>query len=389
MFRNTRFNELMQPINRRGFRELVKQHGSDKHSKGFGSWDQLVAMVYGQITGARSLRELETGFNSQASRHYHLGCRAVRRSTLADANAKRDSAVFEALVGQLMSRVKRQQKRRLQSGMFLLDSTSITLKGLGYDDWTLSHQTRNCQGIKAHVLYSPHSESPLYLNVTAPNVNDVTDAQNVPLESGATYVFDKGYCSYSWWHEIDRRGAYFVTRAKYNAALKVTDSRPVPAQAEAVLHDETVILSNRYPGGGRVNPYRNPLRRITIARPEKATDLVLLTNDFERPAQVIGELYKARWQIELFFKWLKQNLKVKTFIGRSENAVRIQIAIAMITYLLVALHRYAMKLPHSMKHCLLIMRASLFQRPELDHYHERRRQKQLSKHLVPQMSLSV
>jgi IS4 transposase len=366
MFRITTFQELLKSLPRATFAKFVKRRNADKYSKGFRHWDHLITMLYAQLSEAPGLRPLERGFNSHASHHFHLGTGCIKRSTLSDANDKRSDAVFSDTVTWLMGQVSRQLRRDSGELMYLLDSTSLTLKGREFDQWTLENRTRNTQGIKVHVLLDAATQAPEWYSFSAANVNDVQLARAVPLYKNALYVFDKGYCDYSWWNNIDSAGARFVTRFKRNAGLEIQEERTIPADAaHVVLKDQTVRLKHRHPGG-RANQYAKPLRCVTIARPDKDTSLVLATNDLDSPALEIAQRYKERWGIELFFKWIKQHLKIKKFLGRSENAVRIQVLTALISYLLVALYKQRHALKTSLWDCLVLVRATLFQRPETE-----------------------
>jgi IS4 transposase len=368
----------------------VREHGADKYSKGFGCWDQLVAMVYGQLSGASSLRVLEAGFNAQHTHHYHLGTKALRRSTLADANAnaERRLEVFEQAARGLMGQVGRRLRREGEQLLYLLDSSSITLKGPGFDAWTGANATRNTQGVKLHVLYEAHSQAPCVHSITAANVNDIEHGRALTIEPGAMYVFDKGYCDYNWWASIDAQQAYFVTRFKDNAGVRLVRALPIPAEAAAeVLEDQLVRFAHKRPRGGHRNNYQKPLRRIVIARPEKATPLVLATNDLNAPAQLIARRYKDRWQIELFFKWIKQHLRIKRFLGRSEAAVRLQILTALIAYLLVALYRQATGQTETLWMVLSKVRATLFQRPGIEAEMRRRRKQRQHELALRQVDL--
>ena len=375
MFTISRFQEILKYLPRSAFNRLVKDHESDKHSKGFGSWSQLVAMLYGQLGGASSLRTLIAGFNSQCH-HYHLGVKPLRRSTLSDANAQRDPEVFADALQLLMTQLRRDARRQVAEALCLLDSSSMTLKGRGFDTWTLSSRTRNTQGVKLHLLFEAHTASPLACSITAANVNDRDEGVRLQIEPGAIYVFDKGYCDYNWWHSIDKAGATFVTRFKKNARLSLVEERALADEEGKILKDEIVRLSNPNPGGGRKNSYRTPLRRVTVARPDKETPLILATNDLDSPASVIAERYKARWQIELFFKWVKQHLNIKSFLGRNENAVRIQILTAMISYALLLIHRTASRFKGSLWMILAELRPNLFTRPRTQAVMRRRREEQ-------------
>jgi len=378
--------EIMKGLPRGAFDRLVQERQADKYSKGFGCWDQLVAMVYGHLSGAGSLRQLESGFNSQSNHHYHLGTQPIRRSTLAEANSRRKAEVFEQAARLLMSQAGRHLRQGSQQLLYLLDSTSITLKGPGFDGWTQHNSTRNTQGIKLHVLYAAHEQVPVQHSFSAANVNDIAEGVKLPIEAGASYIFDKGYCDYNWWASIDAQSARFVTRFKYNAALRVEASRPIAvADSDTILEDQIVRFAYRHQGGGRRNRYEKSLRRIVVARPDKERPLILATNDLDTPASVIAQHYKDRWQIELFFKWIKQHLNIKRFLGRSENAVRIQILTALISYLLLALYKQFHGFKGSLWTLLGELRATLFQRPMLDveHYRKRRERYQLLASLQP------
>lgn len=363
MFRITTFHELLKGLPRGTFDRVVKKHRADKYCKSFSHWDHLIAMMYAQLSGTSGLRPLQTAFNSHEKHLYHLGTAPIKRSTLADANEKRADTVFSEVATWLMGQVSGQLRKESKELMFLLDSTSVTLKGREFDRWTSNNATRNTQGIKLHVLLEASSQIPAWTQFSAANVNDVTLAAAVPLLDGALYVFDKGYCDYNWWHTLGLAGARLITRFKYNAGLKVVEDRDIPAEDQGlVLHDQIVKFKGRNLGKGRLNKhFDQPLRRVTIVRPDKPTPLVLATNDFTMSASEIGQRYKERWAIELFFKWIKQHLKIKKFLGRTENAVRIQILTALISYLLVALHKQRHNLEQSLWDCLCLIRVALFQ----------------------------
>lgn len=370
----------MKGLPRGTFDQLVKRRNADKYCKRFGHWDHLVAMLYAQLSGATGLRPLETGFNSHVAHHYHLGTSAIKRSTLADANENRSDAVFSDTATWLMGKVSRKLRQQGKELMYLLDSTSLTLKGREFDKWTLANRTRNTQGMKLHVLFDAQTQAPAWHSLSAANVNDIERAVAVPIEMGALYVFDKGYNDYNWWNSIDDAGARFVTRFKRNASIRVEQELSIPDEAAGVvLNDEIVSFNNRRPGGHRINLYHGKvLRRVTVARPDKDTPIILATNDFASSALEIAQRYKERWGIELFFKWIKQHLEIKQFLGRTENAVRIQILTALISYLLVALFKENNGIKRTLWDCLCLVRATLFQRPETDAtIYRRRRQAQL------------
>lgn len=358
----TTFHAVLKGLPRKEFDRSVTRHQADKYRKHFKSWPHLVAMVYAQLSGAASLRTLELSFNSHVLHHGSLNTTVIRRSTLADANERHSAAVFGEVAAWLTGQVSRKLHQEAAKLVCLLDSTSISLKGREFDRWTLANRTRNTQGIKLHVLLDMATRAPQWYSFSAANVNDIEQAVLVPLQRDVLYVFDKGYCDYNWWHKIDEAGAHFVTRFKDNAALVRQAEFPIPEDdQDSVLRDEIVCFKRKRPGGQRVNHYDTPLRRVTIHRPDQQTPLVLATNDLDSKASDIAQRYKERWEIELFFKWLKQHLKIKKFFGRSSNAVRIQIVTALIAYLLVALYRHIQHIEHSLWESLSMISATLFE----------------------------
>jgi IS4 transposase len=327
-------------------------------------------MVYAQLAEVSSLRELEAGFNQHRSHHYHLNARPVHRTTLGDANKKRNPQIFADTLRELLQLAGRSIRNEREDILYLLDSTSIPVRGRG-SQWTAASATRT-PGLKVHVLYSSGQQLPVCHTITAANINDVDEGRRLLIEPGATYVFDKGYCDYGWWSRIDAAGARFVTRAKGNAALRLVCTNEVPpASAGTILRDEIVRFAHRCNRGGHRNAYEAQLRRIEVARPAQDS-LLLLTNDLHAPATQIAQLYKDRWGIELFFKWLKQHLSIKRFLGESENAVRVQLLTALIAYVLVAILNAKDKAP-SLWATLTKVRTGLFQRPAQDESWWRRR----------------
>jgi putative transposase len=387
MFRVSRFGEVLKLLPRGFFDRLVEQHEVDRYRKRFSCWQQLVTMMYAQFSGASSLRVLENGFNAHAAHHYHLGCKELRRSTLADMNASAPVEVFATLAQQLMQQAGGRLRTEGGELLRLLDSSSLTLKGHGFDEWTAEKRTCHTQGLKLHVLFGLSERVPLAQGISAANLNDIDYARTLPIEAGAIYVFDKGYCDYSWWWRIQCSQARFVTRFKRNAKLEVLEDRRIAKEAQdIILKDQIVRFANKHPGGGRQNPYHLPLRRIEVAREDKPP-LVLATNDLKRSAKNIAERYRARWQIELFFKWIKQHLRIKRFFGKSENAVRIQILTALIAYLLVALYAQQHKLKKSLWLILSELRVTLFERPNQERHRHRHWRKRRSEFHSRQGSL--
>lgn len=375
MFSISRIQQVLQAVPRGAFDRIVERHGADRYSKGFGCWQQLLAMVYVQLSGASSLRQLEAGFNSQPNQHYHLNARKVRRTTLADANAKRNPQVFGELLALLVDQAGRRVRRQREELLCLLDATSVRLPARGCDRGHTSAHGNH--GVKLHVQLDACTHSILGASITPARVNDITEARKLPLLAGATYVFDKGYCNYNWWHTIEETAAVFVTRFKRDAALTVLREQPVEP---GIVRDSVVAFARRTPRGGHVNSYSTPLRRIEVQRAD-AAPLVLATNDLATPAHQIAALYKQRWQIELLFKWIKQHLQIRCFVGRNDNAVRIQLLTALIAYMLVLLLKHATGFKDSAWMLLAQMRHTLFQRTTTEQSYWRRRQA-LLKHIA-------
>lgn len=362
MFSICRFHALIKAIPRPLFDRLVAHHQADRYSHSFRSWQQLQAMIFVQLTGLSSLRTAEAGFNRQRRHHYHWNCGPLRRSTLAEANQRCKPALYADLAGWLMTQAHRRLRREVQELLYLLDSTSITLRGPGFDEWTQPHRTRHTQGLKWHVLYDAHERVPAQQSITHPNVNDLDQGIRLPLEAGALYVFDKAYCDYNWWYRIDQAGARFVTRFKRNAGLRLVQSHPSASDPNSmILADEWVRFAHPHSRAGHRHLYEQPLRRITVER-TGLSPLVLATNDMTSPAHEIARYYKARWGVELFFKWIKQHLNLRRFLGRSANAVKLQILTALITYLLLVLYHREQGGGKTLWLFLAELRCSLFER---------------------------
>jgi putative transposase len=322
------FGRLLKPISRVQLAAAVSRHDGNAYDKVFKSWDHLVALVFAQLAGVDSLRSLEAVWNANAHHHYHLGVGKLARATLSDANARRPIEIFAETFGRLSGLADRTLRREGAQMLRLIDSTPIPLDQLvTWADW--NGRTR---GLKLHVVYDPGSDHPRRLAITPSTVNDVTPAQQVPIEAGATYVFDKAYCSYAWWTRLHDAGACFVTRPKTNARFRATRWRSLRRRngdGFTIIDDAEVKLVSK--GDSKLAV---PMRRIRLRR-DDGTKLTLITNDLKRSAVEIAALYKTRWQIELLFRWIKQHLKLRKFLGRSENAIRLQILAAMIAYLLL------------------------------------------------------
>jgi len=353
---NSVFHELLKFIPWPKFEKLVDEHGADRGARTLKSKVHLIGMLYGQLAGARGLREIITGLQSHASKLYHLGGRPVSRSALAEANASRSNQVFSGLLCALMDHLQRGYRRKIADCIRLVDSTSVKLSSLSAD-W--ARFSNGVYGAKAHIIYDPDSDQPLYLVVTAAKVNDITAATGMPIEPGATYIFDLGFYDFAWWAKLNQAGCRFVTRLKTNTPFAVEASRPV-APGSSIVSDCTGYLPKRL-AASRKNPMSAPVREVQVVI-ETGKVLRLLTNDLQASAQEIADLYKRRWAVELFFRWVKQTLKINHFVGTSENAVRIQITVALIAFMLLRLAQDATKLVESPLAFARLVRANLMHR---------------------------
>src|SRR4030088_2417387 len=335
---------------------LVDQYNADWDGRVVKTRAHLIAMLYAQFCGARSLREIETNLQSHAGKLYHLGGSTISRSALSTANASRPVEVFAGLLSALMALLQAGYRRKIRDCVRLIDSTSVPLRKLS-GDWA-KFSTGVC-GAKAHIIYDPDADQPLYLMVTPSNVNDITAAKEMPIEAGATYVFDLGYYDYGWWAELDQAGCRIVTRLKSNTPFTVVEDQPV-SPGSSILSDRTGDLPKRL-AASRQNPMAGLVREIRVMI-ETGKVLRIFTNDLEASAQEIADLYKRRWAIELFFRWVKQTLKINHFVGTSENAVRIQIAVALTAFLLLRLAHDANKIIESPLAFARLIRINLMHR---------------------------
>ena len=334
---NSVFHSVLRHVPWDDFDRLVEEHGADARVRQLTTRSQLVALLYGQLSGASSLREIVAGLESHAARLYHVGAGAVRRSTLSDANAQRPSAMFAELLALMMKQAHRGLRRKLAETTYLIDSTGLPLNESSAG-W--ARFSAGVCGAKMHVIYDANADRPIYAAVSAAKVNDITVAQKMPITAGATYVFDLGYYDYSWWAQLDAAACRIVTRFKSNTPLKLVKELPV-SQGGNILSDRIGFLRDRLQYSRR-NPMENAVREIRVVT-DTGKVLRILSNDLDATAQEIADLYKRRWAIELFFRWVKQILRITRFLGTSENAVRIQIAVALIAFLLLRLAQATQK----------------------------------------------
>jgi len=357
---NIVFHSLLKHVPWGRFDELVDEHHADKHVRSLTTKSQLIALIYGQLSGASNLREIEAALTSHSTKLYHLGAEVVARATLSDANAQRSWQVFGGLFAALVSQAQRGLRRKTADALHLIDATGIRLSTQS-KGWA-KFSSGVC-GAKVHVVYDPDADCPIYAAVTPANINDITAAKEMPITPGATYVFDLGYYDYGWWAALDAAGCRIVTRLKVNTPISVTVERPVTSGSN-ILSDRIGHLPQRM-ARNRRNPLRRPVRELCVLT-ETGKTLRIVTNDLDAPPQQIADLYKRRWQIELFFRWIKQTLKIKHFIGRSENAVRIQITVALIAFLLLRMAHTVLRATYGMLGFTRLIRANLMHRRPID-----------------------
>ena len=353
---NTVFRDLLKLVPWHRFEALVEKHDADARVRRLSTKGQFLALLYGQLSGASSLREVVTGLSSHGARLYHLGGDPVRRSTLSDANAMRPAAMFAELLETLMKQAHRGLRRKLAATTYLIDATSMRLSERSAD-W--AQFSAGVCGAKMHVIYDADADRPIYAAVSAANVNDIKAAQQMPIEPGATYVFDLGYYDYAWWAALDAAGCRIVTRFKSNTPLHVVEELPL-AKDGNILSDRIGFLPPRQ-AKSRRNPMHDAVREVRI-RTETGKVLRILSNDLDASAEDIAALYHRRWAIELFFRWVKQTLRITRFVGTSENAVRIQIAVALIAFLLLRLAQATQKVVKSPVVFARLVRANLMHR---------------------------
>ena len=354
------FSQLLQQFPRDEFCRLVEEHGAERNAKGFTCWTQFVSMLFCQVAHADSLREICNGLSCCQGKLVHLGIqRAPNKSTLSYANAHRPASFFEALFWRVLERFREQgqlgpnkKKFRFKNKLLSLDSTTISLC-LELFPWATFRRAKG--GVKAHVLLDHDDYMPAFVLLTEAKQHDIQTARRLHLNPGSIIAMDRAYNDYlqfALWTEND---VFFVTRMKDNAVYEVIKQREIP-QHRNILSDEEIQLTGAR--AARTCPY--PLRRIVVWDEENERELVLLTNHLDFGATTIAAIYKERWQIEIFFKALKQNLKVKSFVGTSKNALFIQIWTALIALLLLKWLHYLSRASWSLSNLASMLRLNLF-----------------------------
>jgi hypothetical protein len=356
----TVFSQLIQHLPEKEFQKCVARHNGDSNFRGFSCWDQLLAMAFAQLTYRESLRDIESCLRALQSKLYHMGFRGkVSRSTLADANESHDWRIF-AEFAQVLIGIARPLYAHdpigvdLDQSLYALDSTTIDLC-LSLFPWAKFRQRK--AAVKMHTLLDLHGNIPTFIRVTSGDVHDVNILDEIMPEAGSFYVMDRGYIDFQRLYVFTLSSAFFVVRTKSNVLIQRRYSHPVD-KSTGVRSDQTVILTSFE----SASAYPDALRRISYLDKETHKRLKFLTNNFVLPAFTIAQIYKCRWQVELFFKWIKQHLRIKAFYGTSENAVKTQIWIAVSIYVLVAIVRKRLGLAASLYQTLQILSVTLFEK---------------------------
>jgi len=359
----TLFAQVMEFVPWTSFARIVQRHGGNSGVRTLSCPEQFRAMAFAQLTWRESLRDIEASLSANASKLYAMGFRsAVKRSTLADANESRDWHIWSDLAALLIRRARKLYANDslgvdLDNTVYALDSSTIDLC-LSLFDWAPFRSTK--AAIKLHTLLDLRGAIPAFIHISDGKLHDVNVLDLLAFEAGAFYVMDRGYVDFARLHALHQAGAFFVTRAK-----SPMDARRVYSAATdrstGVISDQRVMLSGFY----SARKYPEHLRRIRFKDPVTGKTLIFLTNNTALPAPTIAALYKSRWQVELFFKWIKQHLRIKKFLGNSENAVKTQVWCAVATYVLIAIVKKELQLDASLYTCLQILSVSVFEKTEI------------------------
>jgi hypothetical protein len=358
------FAQLMHHLPLTTFRRCVIRYRGEFKVKSFSCLDQFLCMAFAQLTYRESLRDIEVCLRAQSSKLYHLGIRsAVARNTLANANAVRDWRIYADFAQSLIGIARRLYLQEpfgvdLQETVYALDATTIDLC-LSVFPWAVFRSTK--AAIKLHTLLDLRGNIPTFIHISDGKVHEVNILDQLLPEPGAFYIMDRGFLDFERLYRFHEAGSFFVTRGKLNLKVQRRYSHPVD-RTTGLICDQSVVLTGFYSHQG----FEAPLRRIRIKDPETAKTLIFLTNNFVLPALTITELYRCRWQVELFFKWIKQHLRIKAFFGTSENAVKSQIWIAVSAYVLVAIVKKRLHLPASLYEILQILSLTMFEKIPLD-----------------------
>lgn len=356
---STIFAQLLKFFPRYEFEKLVERHRTERHARGNSSWSHFVALLFCQLAGQDSLRSIEAGMATQVSRLYHAGVKPLNRSSLSYANNKRTSALFEDMFYQMLSKchpVAPKHKFRFKNPLYSIDSTVIDLC-LSMFEWATYQKVKGA--VRVHVKLNHSGYIPVFAVVTTGKTSEFSVAPSIPFEKGDVAVFDRGYLDFGYLKSLDNKGVWYVTRLRSDSAYRITERRDHNNQN--ILSDHIIELTDRttskkYPGG---------IRKIRAKDPETKKEIVIITNNLKWSAATIAAIYRDRWQIEIFFKTIKQHLKIKSFIGTTLNGLLSQIWTALIVYLLLSYIKYKSKFRWSIYTLSCIMPMNLFGRRNL------------------------
>jgi len=353
----TIFSQLLQWIPRHEFEEGVRQHQGDKKVRRLSCWAQFVGLLFGQLTGHNSLRAIEAGLKGMKKKLYHLGIAfEIHRSTLSDANDTRDARIFESAFYRLLPKAQRlapKNKLKLKGPLMALDSTTIELC-LSLSPWAQFHHGKGA--MKLHIAIDLAGDLPTVLVLTEGRKHDVTVARKITFPGGTLLIMDRGYVDFEWMWELTQTGVFFVTRMKKNCRYKVLECRKTN-RTQGILCDQMIRLKGK--------GYEGKLRKVSYRDPETGHRYVFITNRFDLAAKTVCDLYKARWQVELFFKTMKQQLQVRKYLGTSVNAVKAQVWVALIAYLLLATVRFQSRLGWGIPALMAALTVVLFSNRDL------------------------
>jgi len=357
---NTIFSQILKFVPRHEFEALANRHHSGRAFRTASRWSQFVTMAMAQLSGRNSLRDIVNSVSTQAHRLYHLGSAKMTRSNLSRINENKPHTLYEALFGKLLNRCQRlapNHSFRFKNKLYSLDASTIDLC-LSVFPWADFRSTKGA--IKLHIGLNHSGYLPEFVTITEGKTSDIEIGRMLSFPAGSIIAIDRGYTDYQWYNQLNNKGIFFVTRLKSNASYKVVKRHPV-LKNKGLTSDQTIILT----GIGAAKDCPIQLRRIGYRDQETGKQYVFLTNHFKLAAKTIADIYKARWQVELFFKWIKQNLKIKSFVGTSKNAVMTQIWIALCVYLLIAFIKFHAKIKQSMQQILRLLQLNLFEKRDI------------------------
>lgn len=357
---NTVLSQILKLVPRHEIDTLAKQHHSGRAFRTASRWSQFVTMMVGQLSGRNSLRDIVENMSAQTHRLYHLGSAKLSRSNLSRINEEKPYVLYEALFGMLLKRCQTkvpQHKFRFKNPLYSLDASTIDLC-LSAFPWADFRTTKGA--IKLHVGLNHEGNIPEFVTVTEGKTSDIEVGRRVNFPKGSIVAIDRGYNDYAWFNSLTGKGIFFVTRLKSNAKIRVVNRHTIPA-GKGLTSDQTI----EFTGTQTAKKCPIHLRRIGYKDAETGKHYIFLTNNFKLSAKTIADIYKSRWDVELFFKWIKQNLKIKSFVGTSKNAVLTQIWIALCAYLLLAFIKFQSKLEKTMQQILRVLQLNLFEKRDL------------------------